>query len=150
MEIPPIRTGFSDLIEPIKPDPELLKNVNALLLVLLEKAMIGAAFYAKEAKRNSVTPGDIRIALMYEAHEFWNHTDLDEKVAEYREFDSENEESDSSDIEEVEDIAFTFAESNHPKVIKMNNFFYTWNTWKPEDSTVIALKKAIDANFTDM
>ena len=145
-----MKTGFSNLIEPTEPDPEFLENVNALMLTLLEKAMIDAAFYAKEAKRDTVTPGDIRIALMYEAHEFWNHTDLDEKVAEYREFDSDSEDSNSSYIEEVEDVPFTIAESNHPKIITMNNFYDTWNTWEPDDSTVIALKNAIDTNFKEM
>ena len=149
MDIPPMRTGFSNLVEPTEPDPDFLENVNALMLTLLEKAMISAAFYAKEAKRDTVTPGDIRIALMYEAHEFWNHTDLDQKVAEYKEFDSEDE-SDSSDIEEVEDVPFTRAESNHPKIITMNNFYDTWNTWEPYDSTVKSLKKAIDTHFIEM
>lgn len=151
MEIPPMKTGFSNLIEPPKLDPEFLENVNALMLTLLEKAFVGAAFYAKEANRNTVTPGDVKIALMYEAHEFWNHSDLEEKVAEYKELDSENEDySDSSDIDEVDDdVEFTRAESTHPKIITMNNYYDTWHTWEPEDSTVIALKHAIDSKFIE-
>ena len=76
MDLPPMKTGFSNLVEPPKLDEGFLENVQALLLTLLEKSFKNAALYAKEADRNVITAEDVKIALMYEAHEFWEHPDL--------------------------------------------------------------------------
>ena len=142
--IPPMKTGFSNLIEPTQ---NVLCKVNALLMTLIEKAFIGAAFYAKHAERDTVTPGDIKIALMYEAHEFWNHDDIEEKVEEFETEDSDSSCSDSSQIEEVEDVEFSRAVSCDPKIVSMNNYFDTWDSWEPTDQTTLALKNAIDKQF---
>ena len=145
----PMKTGFTNLIEPEKPDEEFISRVNALLLTLLEKAFINAGFYAKEANRNTITPMDIKISLMYEAHEFWNHEDLDEKVEEYQnmsESDSDSE-SNCSDIIEDNDTEFTRANTNNETILLMNNYFDNWNSWNPTDPIIIALKYAIDSKF---
>jgi len=152
MDIPPMKSGFSNLLEPPELDPIFLQNVHALLFTLLEKAMTNAAFYANEANRDIVTPGDIKIALMFEAHEFWNRDDIEEKVQEYKAYTSDDDDSDDDpdEIEEVEDVEFSRATTLHPKTITMNHYYDSWSSWEPTDPTVIALKNAIDSKFIDI
>lgn len=150
MDIPPMRTGFSNVVESQEPDPDFMARANTLLLTLIIKAFQGAAFYVKEANRTVVTPQDVKIALMYEAHEFWNHDDLEETVQEIETQEIEEKDSDEEEIEfEDDDAPFTFAESDDPKIKLMNQYYHEWDTWVPTDPLVIALKKAIDEKFVE-
>ena len=57
-------------------------------------------------------------------------------------------ESDDESIEETdEDIEFTIAVVNDPKILKMNEYYTNWPNFKPTDPTVISLKNAIDQKF---
>jgi hypothetical protein len=148
MNIPPMRTGFSNVVESEEVDDEYIAKADKLLLALLVKAFESAAFYAKHANRTVVTPKDLKISLMYEAHEFWNHEDIEETIE-----DIENDEAFSDDeeieLEEDDTVQFTFAESEDPKIQIMNEYYNTWDTWNPTDATVIALKNAINQRFID-
>lgn len=147
----PMKTGFSNLVEEQQIDYNYLDNVNALLLTLMEKAMINAAFYSNKADRDVVLAEDIKIGLMYEAHEFWNNTDIPEKVKEFKQMSDSDYDTNTDDesIEEIdeENIEFTMAEDNDPKIRKMNEYYNNWSKWNPDDPTIIALKNAIDHKF---
>ena len=146
----PIKTGFSNVLNEPPLDIDYLNNVNALLMTLMEKAMINAAFYANKANRNVVLVEDIKIGLIYEAHEFWNNSDISEKVQEFKDMSDSDYETGSDDesIEETdEDIEFTMSSDNDPKIIKMNDYYTNWPNFKPTDPTVISLKNAIDGKF---
>jgi hypothetical protein len=145
-----MKTGFSMIEEP-QLDYNYLENVNALLMTLMEKAIINAAFYANKANRDVVLTEDIKIGLMYEAHEFWNDADINEKVQSFKDMSDSDYESNSDDesIEEVneENIKFTLSTDQDPKIIKMNEYYVNWSSWTPSDPVIISLKNAIDQKF---
>ena len=146
----PIKTGFSNIIDEPQIDINYLQNMNALLMTLIEKAFINATFYANKANRDVVLSEDIKIGLIYEAHEFWNNTDIPEKVEEFKEMSDSDYETGSDDesIEEVDEhTEFTMSCDKDPKIIKMNEYYTNWPHFHPSDPTVIALKNAIDQKF---
>ena len=111
---------------------------------------INATFYANKANRDVVLSEDIKIGLIYEAHEFWNNTDIPEKVEEFKEMSDSDYETGSDDesIEEVDEhIEFTMSSDKDPKIIKMNDYYNNWEHFHPSDPTVISLKNAIDQKF---
>ena len=119
-------------------------------MTLMEKAFINAAFYANKANRDIVLSEDIKIGLIYEAHEFWNNKDITEKVEEFKNMSDSDYETGSDDesIEEInESIEFTISSDSDPKIIKMNEYYNNWAHFHPSDPTVISLKNAIDQKF---
>ena len=66
-----MKTGFNNVLEPELGDDDFAYKVSCGLQLLLEDAMTTAAEYTKAAGRNCITSEDMRIALMYECHEFW-------------------------------------------------------------------------------
>ena len=147
----PIKTGFSNLIDVPQIDSNYLQDINALLMTLMEKAIQNAGFYASKANRDVVLPEDIKIGLIFEAHEFWNNVDIREKVQEYRDMSDSDYETNSDDesIEEIDDqdIEFTLSTDNDPKIVKMNEYYENWPDFNPCDPTIISLKNAIDQQF---
>jgi len=120
---------------PQVPD-HVLQNAESLLLVLLEKAMLTACEYVKAANRSTVTSTDIQYALMYEAHEFWQREDIEERCAAVAHEDCE----DCEEFTRANDSACDLAK-------KMNMYHDTWNTWAPDEPAAQAMKRAIDQKF---
>ena len=56
-----IKTGFNTLVPE---DPT--ENIASIVLVFMENALKSASIYVKHAKRNSITPEDIKRSLMLE------------------------------------------------------------------------------------
>ena len=67
-----MKSGFNNLIEPEKPDPELINNVTALVATFTENALIDASMYVSHCKRKSITTMDIKLCLMAETFKFMN------------------------------------------------------------------------------
>ena len=128
---------------------EFEAKVESMLQVLLEKAMGTASHYVKAAKRNAITPTDMKYAMMFEAHEFWDRPDLEERFGEiYTDAidDSESEYDSDSESCEADDSGDEFCEADDSDAIaaKMNKYAREWSSWNPEDPLQIALKNAID------
>ena len=82
MENITMRTGFGMDTGDDAIDASFMKKVQATLQVLLEKAVDTATIYVKAAGRDCITQWDIRYALIYECHEFWDRPDLEQRIGE--------------------------------------------------------------------
>ena len=142
-----IKTG-NNIVETNEIDPEILKTTEGLMITLIEKAVLSAAKYAKSAGRDNVSSTDMIYALQYEAHEFMNHEDLEERIEENKpmsESDDEGEpESDESDDENDTAEEFTRAPDEDLLCKKINEYHDNWNTWIPVERTEIVMKNAVD------
>jgi hypothetical protein len=153
-------------------DQETVHKIQCILITMIQQATEHAGVYAKAAKRNTITPTDMKLALQYCAHEFfkeddsllpklernWNmmHNDADvtdmlkymRDVKEYADSDEESvEESGEESVEkgeESEEDGFTEATIDDPMIIKMNQYNAGWAHWQPTDEVQRSLKNAID------
>lgn len=91
------------------PDTEFLRLVSSLLKVLMRKATESAMFFVRACGRNVVLPKDIKIALMYEAHVFFERDDFERQVRgalaaeslhSYETDEDENEDENDEDSDE--------------------------------------------------
>lgn len=150
----PMHTGLGGEIDNDAATSDLTMKAVALMLELVERAADSAAEYAHAANRSTVTATDIRYALMYEAHEFWERHDLESNVTDkYNAIktDSEGSSSDSASESESEqslddDAVFTRADDSVSDfAAKVNHYHDNWHSWNPSDPIIIALKNSIDA-----
>ena len=146
----PMHTGFNLEANSSSADiEEFLKKVESMLQVLVENAVTTAAQYATAAGRDIVTPTDMKYAMMYEAHEFWNRKELEERFEEIFNDDSESEYcTDSESSESEKEGQFTRAADESCELAqKMNAYHDTWDKWEPEDTLMKSMKNAIDSQF---
>ena len=148
-----MKSGHSMLIEEEKPDNQLLRYLNNLLLVFAEKSILFAAHYAKNAGRDNLSGQDTIYSLQFLCHEFMNLSDLEDCVKQLikntDEEDSDEEDSDEEDSDE-EDTDF-FSRANNDDVIcaKMNKYHDEWDSWNPTDDIEILLKRNVDKTIQD-
>ena len=133
---------------------EFLVKVQRTLQVLIEKSFESAIIYCKASGRTGITAEDMKYAMIYECHEFWERQDLEERVDElYNESDEDSDEetSDEDDIEFMNEEnmePFTKAENGiNEQIDKMNRYVETWDTWNPQDPLISSLKNAINATM---
>ena len=165
-----MKTGFNILVESQQQNvlgEELVLKIEAILCELMQSAMVTAGEYANSAKRNCVTSTDMRYAMIYEAHEFWNRPDLEEKMVEHmkhlQEDDLEEDESEyefCSDDEDNEEEPLSKSQDSDPddafcrasdgvsaKIALINKYVDEWASWNPDDPIKSALKNAIDSRL---
>lgn len=146
-----MRSGFSMLEEPNKPNEELLNYLQNLLLVFAEKSIHFGAHYAKCAGRDNLSGMDTLYALQYLSHEFMNLPDLEECVKDHEMSDSD-EGADSDEGTDIDEVSgdnegadtFTRAPDDDPICAKMNKYHDEWETWNPVDDIQIMLKRNVD------
>jgi len=139
-----MKTGFS-LIEPDKPDPDLLNTLNNLLFIFAEKSIILGAHYANSAGRTNLSGMDTIYALQYLAHEFMDLEDLQSLLKDSGSDSDESYEDNDSDSEsEMGNDEFSRATDEDNICKKMNNYHDTWSEWNPTDDIEILLKSNID------
>ena len=146
-------------------DIEFVQKVQATFSLLIEDALKTSANFVECCGRRIVTTKDIRLALQYEAREFFARSDLEERfpgalneIQEEYERDSENDEE-SENNEEIdeesenedeteENVSLTLIEnpSYTQKVLyhKVINYDKNWADWKPEDPAQLLLYNAIN------
>lgn len=165
-----MRTGH-DLLMTHRVDVDFMRKVVSLLKVLMETAMETAVQFANACGRDLAGAHDVRLALKYEAHEFF-HRDFDaaffahlasEQHHTYEE-DSEGESEASEDAsekasedasEEVSAEASEEAWSSAPSTefirgdrafhAKVLQYARDWDQWTPDDPIQAMMKRAIDA-----
>lgn len=148
-----MKTGQSVLIEPDKPDQQLLDYLHSLLLVFAEKSIIFGAHYAKHAGRDNLSGMDTIYSLQFLAHEFMGLEDLENCVKDLKNSSNGNSESESdyedeSDCE-IDDDVFTRADNTDDICKKMNMYHDTWNEWTPGSDIEFLLKRNIDKTIKD-
>jgi hypothetical protein len=122
-----------------------------IFLPVMESAVVLAAHYCKAAGRDCVQGDDMRIGLMFAAHNVaGKHLGtLYPEVYEDEDEDEDEDESgsDSGSWETVSDseLVWTRYEGTEDEVArKMNECADTWNEWEPETPAERALKNAVD------
>ena len=143
-----MRTGFDNTIQNTSVEngtDEFMEKVQSGLQMLMEFAFATAAEYVEAANRTTVTTEDLRLALIYECHEFWDRPKLEERFAEIFEETTSSEDECAIETNDTED--FTTATETTDKITKMHEYATTWSSWAPDDPIISALKKAIDSQF---
>jgi hypothetical protein len=149
-----------------------LNEMMVMLGVFTEDATRLAGLYCLHSGRNSVTKEDMELALKtraYHGDTFWNRNDIQQKIAEMRQFlseptsDSEDEyesdheynyentnEGEMSELsdEEMEDAeGFIKSECTCELCTTLNEIQEKWNTWNPGELMNQLLKNSIDDTF---
>ena len=79
-----LRTGFSNLVEPVKISEKEREDIEIMLGLFTSNALINASKYVQYCGRNAVTKTDILYGLQYEVFEFLQRSDLNEGLNEIR------------------------------------------------------------------
>ena len=140
-----MKSGFNTLIEPEKPDPNLLLNVTSIVATFAENATKDAAVYVKHSNRRVVTETDIRLCLMTETFNFLNR-DNDENISKWREIilnDDIDEDYSTSEDEDYEE-QFSKSECKCELCMNINKIEDIWKVWVPTTDLEKILKNVID------
>lgn len=141
-----MKSGFNNLIEPEKPDPEMIKNVTALVATFTENALIDASRYVSHCNRKCITTMDIKLCLMAETFKFMNR-DNTVSLLKWKEIvnneDEYEDESDYSSEDELEE-EFSKSECNCDNCVYINKVENIWNNWTPTTDLEKILKNVID------
>ena len=130
-----IKTGFNTLVPE---DPT--ENIASIVLVFMENAVKSAAIYVKHAKRNAITPEDIKRGLMLETFFIKQRPNMLEQCEEMKKTINrileEEDESDEDEEEIIVDDEEDFKESECQCALCncMNNIYTRWEGFTPQTS----------------
>tara|TARA_Y100000768_G_scaffold387707_1_gene379935 strand:+ start:1763 stop:2212 length:450 start_codon:yes stop_codon:yes gene_type:complete len=130
-----MKSGFDNLVHE---DPT--ENIASIVLVFMENAVKSAAIYVKHAKRNAITPEDIKRGLMLETFFIKQRPNMLEQCEEMKKTINrileEEDESDEDEEEIIVDDEEDFKESECPCAMCkcMNNIYTRWEGFTPETS----------------
>uniref|UniRef100_A0AB39J7T1 Transcription factor CBF/NF-Y/archaeal histone domain-containing protein n=1 Tax=Florenciella sp. virus SA2 TaxID=3240092 RepID=A0AB39J7T1_9VIRU len=134
---------------------ELEINVTSCIMTFMSFAMKSSAIYVEHSNRTVITTDDIKKAMMVEVFTYFDRTDLEERVSEWRQTiieDMKNQESDEESDEESEVVCKDYDISGE-KIINncqcnicntMNTIKEKWNYYNPTDELGLIFKKHID------
>ena len=162
-------TGYSqDIAEQVS--EQYIENTMILLGVFTQDAMKLASIYCMHANRIIVCKNDIGLALKtraFHGDDFWNRSDIQQRIATMREYlneeESFNSDSDLSESEvsegevseivpdEVEmecentdeDAVWTPSTCTCEVCLTLNQIDVHWDTWNPTDRNNISIKNGI-------
>ena len=129
-----MKSGFDNLVHE---DPT--ENIASIVLVFMENAVKSAAIYVKHAKRNVITPEDIKRGLMLETFFIKQRPNMLEQCEEMKKIIRRIQEEDDSDEEEEDFITdeeeeFKESECQCPMCNCMNTIYTRWEGFTPESS----------------
>ena len=146
--VPPvIKTGYDLDDNDTQLDPDFMKNIEATLMTLMEKSITTATNYAKSSGRDNVSSTDMIYALQYQAHEFLNSHDLEDRILANRNSEKEIEmgEDEEYEDEEYEDEEFKRVQKGTSELTdKINTYHDNWHSWNPTGQVEKIIKNAID------
>ncbi len=143
-----MKSGF-DMTQSSQPD-EFIKNATAIMVTFGEQALRTSAIYVSHHKgRNSVTPEDLKRALMLEMFLFNNRPNLLEKTEEIKSMlfgESQESDPESDDEEYMTSKEEPFSESSCSCALCgcINSIKERWEKFKPGTPLENILKKRID------
>ena len=157
-----MKSGFNNLIEPNKPDPQLLLETTSMVSAFAENALKNAALYVQHCGRNVVTEEDIKLFLKNEAFVFSNRSDTMASIEKWKKniiedfYQENNEESeeieqdeeyfmDDEDMSEEDKFAYSSCNCKYCEAVKAIES--KWCTWVPNSMLEQAIKKTIDTKF---
>ena len=140
-----MKSGFDNLVHE---DPT--ENIASIVLVFMENAVKSAAIYVKHAKRNAITPEDIKRGLMLETFFIKQRPNMLEQCEEMKKTISrileEEDESDEDEEDFITDEEEEFKESECQCALCncMNNIYTRWEGFTPQTSIERAMYKHIN------
>lgn len=142
-----IKTGFNTLVPE---DPT--ENIASIVLVFMENALKSASIYVKHAKRNSITPEDIKRSLMLEIFFIKQRPNMLEQCEEMKktinkileEDDNDDDLDQLSNIYADEEEEFKESECECPMCNCMNTIYTRWEGFTPETNIERAMYKHIN------
>tara|TARA_Y100000389_G_scaffold178371_1_gene191505 strand:+ start:20132 stop:20638 length:507 start_codon:yes stop_codon:yes gene_type:complete len=142
---------------------ELEINVTSCVMTFMSFAMKSSAIYVEHSNRSVITTDDIKKAMMVEVFTYFDRTDLENKVSEWRQtiiedmqneesdYESDNESDDESDNEN--EIIFKDYDISGEQIKNncqcelcntMNTIKDKWKDYNPTDELGLIFKKHID------
>lgn len=140
-----MKSGFDNLVHE---DPT--ENIASIVLVFMENAVKSAAIYVKHAKRNAITPEDIKRGLMLEIFFIKQRPNMLEQCEEMKKTINKILEEEDDDLDQLSNIYADeeeeFKESECPCAMCkcMNNIYTRWEGFTPESSIERAMFKHIN------
>ena len=142
-----MKSGFDNLVHE---DPT--ENIASIVLVFMENAVKSAAIYVKHAKRNAITPEDIKRGLMLEIFFIKQRPNMLEQCEEMKktinkileEDDNDDDLDQLSNIYADEEEEFKESECECPMCNCMNTIYTRWEGFTPETSIERAMYKHIN------
>jgi len=144
-----MKSGFDNLVE----EDEVVENTGSVVMVFMQNAMKNADIYVKHAKRQEITPEDIKRGLMLEVFFMKNRPNMLEKCEEMKQIikdiikdEEENGEAYVIDEETDEESYEEFAESECqcPMCNCFNTIYTRWENFTPQTPMEHILTKAIN------
>ena len=141
-----MKSGFDNLVHE---DPT--ENIASIVLVFMENAVKSAAIYVKHAKRNAITPEDIKRGLMLETFFIKQRPNMLEQCEEMKKTINrileEEDESDEDEEEIIVDDEEDFKESECQCALCncMNNIYTRWEGFIPQTSIERAMFNHINS-----
>ena len=132
-----MKSGFDNLVHE---DPT--ENIASIVLVFMENAVKSAAIYVKHAKRNAITPEDIKRGLMLEIFFIKQRPNMLEQCEEMKktinkileEEDYESDEGFDEDYIIDDDEPFRESECKCAMCNCMNTIYTRWEGFTPQTS----------------
>ena len=142
-----MKSGFDNLVHE---DPT--ENIASIVLVFMENAVKSAAIYVKHAKRNAITPEDIKRGLMLETFFIKQRPNMLEQCEEMKKTINRilEEEDDDDDLDQLSNIyadeeeEFKESECQCALCNCMNNIYTRWEGFTPQTSIERAMYKHIN------
>ena len=143
-----MKSGFDNLVHE---DPT--ENIASIVLVFMENAIKSAAIYVKHAKRNGITPEDIKRGLMLEIFFIKQRPNMLEQCEEMKktinkileEEDYESDEGFDEDYIINDDEPFRESECQCAMCNCMNTIYTRWEGFTPQTSIEKAMFNHINS-----
>jgi len=140
-----MKSGFNLVEEGV--DNEQVKQIQALVMSFMDKALHDIAIYVEHCGREEITPQDIKLGLKSETFKFMKRPDATKNIEKWREY-LEEEMSDSGSEEET---VINTESTEAYDLIKcraicesMKSVEKKWKEWIPNEGIEMILKNAID------
>ena len=142
-----LKTGFNTLVPE---DPT--ENITSIVLVFMENALKSASIYVKHAKRNSITPEDIKRGLMLEIFFIKQRPNMLEQCEEMKKIINKilEEDDEDNDLDQLSNIyaddeeEFKESDCNCAMCNCMNTIYTRWEGFTPETGIERAMFKHIN------
>lgn len=144
-----MKSGFNNIVQ----KDETLENTAAVVMAFIQNALRSAAIYVKHSSRKSITPEDIKRALMLEVFFIKQRDNMLEQCEEMKQIlkniiDEEEDEDDEDDLEDlISEDEEEFSESNCecPMCHCIKTIYVRWEGFEPQTPIEKAMAKHIEA-----
>ena len=140
-----MKSGFNLVEEGV--GNEQVKQIQALVMSFMDKALHDIAIYVEHCGREEITPQDIKLGLKSETFKFMQRPDALQNIEKWKEYLDEE----TSDSESEEEMVVNAPSTEPYDLVKcrticesMKSVEKKWKEWIPNEGIEMILKNAID------